>query len=528
MDIELPRLNGAELLARFGGDEAALRRYRMLAALLREGRPAGEVAQTFGVSRESLRRLRHAFRREGLAALRSRKRGGGHLARGSPLARAITQELQLDPGVPAALLWRRVQMRLIEEGLEAPRSTFYRLLAGLRDEDSDAASAGIPIRLIREALGALPEDPPLALGRSGLAGLLLPDEHDPLRRGRRLQDTLHAAITRLRPSEAGPVLDDPRWRHYLIVAGEYQTGEERAALAAALALSSSTYSRAKREALERLVALLPVVISELPPPAPPIALITPPPPPTIFDHEGELDLYIARLRRDGLAIIWGPTGVGKIDLAAMLAERLRARGQQIIWHTCRPPGADRDAGAHLLLALATALALDSRYELWNALNTPAPGDFARRLDLLAEALDGRHWTVIVANTHWLSGAEAGRVLNILTTAQQRRDIRLVLVGRGLPAWADAGRWPPLPFPSDTAARRAFLVRLAGEPLTPPPSNALDLAAIQERAADLLAALTAGRPAALPAEQAAAILAALRPLDALAAELRALLPAASAE
>jgi len=523
MDIELPRLNGAELLARFGSDEAALRRYRMLAALLREGRPAGEVAQTFGVSRESLRRLRHAFRREGLAALHTRKRGGGHLARGSPLAKAITQELQLDPGVPAALLWQRVQARLHEEGQDAPRSTFYRLLAGLRDEDSDAARAGIPIRLIREALGTLPEDPPLALGRSALAELLLPDEHDPLRRGRRLQDTLHAAIARLRLSEAGPVLDDPRWRHYLILAGEYQAGEERAALAAALALSSSTYSRAKREALERLVTLLPVVLNELPPSALPVALITPPPAPATFDREDELDLYIARLRRDGLAIIWGPTGVGKIDLAAMLAERLRARGQQIIWHTCRLPGAERDAGAQLLLALATALALDGRYELWNVLNTPAPGDFARRLDRLAEALDGRHWTVIVANTHWLSGAEAARVLSTLTAAQQRRDIRLVLVGRSLPVGADAGRWPPLPFASDTAARRAFLARLAGEPLTPPTPNALDLAAIQERAADLLSALTVGRPVALPSEQVEAILAALRPLEVLAAELRALPP-----
>jgi transposase len=525
MDIELPRLNGAELLARFGGDEAALRRYRMLAALLREGRPAGEVAQTFGISRESLRRLRHAFRREGLAALQTRKRGGGHLARGSPLAQAITQELRLDPGVPAALLWQRVQVRMREEGLDAPRSTFYRLLAGLRDEDSDEVSTGIPIRPIREALGALPEDPPLALGRSALADLLLPDERDSLRRGRRLQDTLRAAIARLRPSEAGPVLDDPRWRHYLIIAGEYQTGEERATLASALALSSSTYSRAKREALERLVTLLPVVLSELPPTAPPASLISPPPAPSTFEHEGELDLYIARLRRGGLAIIWGPTGVGKIDLAAMLAERLRARGQQIVWHTCRPPGADRDAGAHLLLALATALALDGNYDLWNVLNTPAPGDFARRIDLLASALDGRHWTVIVANTHWLTGAEATRVLNILTAAQQRRDIRLVLVGRHLPTWADPELWPPLPFAIDTMARRAFIARLAGEPLTPPDTT-LDLVAIHERTTDLLNALTIGRPAILSTEQAEALLAALRPIEALTIELRAQLPEAT--
>jgi hypothetical protein len=534
-DFELPRLSGTELIARFSGDEAALRRYRMLAALLREGRPAGEVARTFGVSRESLRRLRHTFRREGLAGLRSRKRGGGHFARGSPLARAITQELQLDPGVSAALLWQRVQARLLDEGHAAPRSTFYRLLAGLRDEDANVISAGIPLRLLREALGALAEDPPLALGRSGLAALLLPDEADPLPRGRRLQEALHAAIERLRPAEAGPVLDDPRWRHYLIIAGEYQTGEERAALVAALALSSSTYSRAKREALERLVALAPVALSELPPAAPPVSLITPPPEPEQFDREPELDLYITRLRRDGLALIWGPTGVGKIDLAAMLAARLRARGQQVVWHTCRPPtpgkvSDDRDAGLPLLMALATALSLDGRHELWNALHTFTPTNVGRRLDLLASAIEGRRWTVIVANTHWLTDAGAMRVLGILTKAQQRRDIRLVLIGRGLPAWADAARWPPLPFPSDTAARQEFLVRLAG---TPPdaesrrvegrPADALDLNAVRERANYLLAALAAARTGALPPEHVTALLAALHPMEALAAELRAARP-----
>jgi hypothetical protein len=356
---------------------------------------------------------------------------------------------------------------------------------------------------------------------------LLPDEDDPLRRGYRLQEALQAAIERLRPSEAGPVLDDLRWRHYLIIAGEYQTGEERAALITALALSSSTYSRAKREALERLVALTPVALSALPPAAPPVALIASPPEPETFDREAELDLYITRLRRDGLALIWGPTGVGKIDLAAMLATRLRARGQQVVWHTCRPPtsnrtGEDRDAGLPLLLALATALALDGRHELWNALRAFTPVDAAYRLELLARAIKDRRWTVILANTHWLTGAEAARVLELLTQAQQRRDIRLVLVGRGLPAWAEATRWPPLPFPSDMPARQAFLARLAGPAPESRrdgrPADALDLNALRERANYLLAALAAARTGALPAEQVDLLLAALRPITAAAAEL----------
>ena len=75
-DPDFPRLSSAELVSSFGGDQAALRRYRMLAALLREGRPPGEVARTFSVSRESLRRLRQAFERDGLADRGRASRGG--------------------------------------------------------------------------------------------------------------------------------------------------------------------------------------------------------------------------------------------------------------------------------------------------------------------------------------------------------------------------------------------------------------------------------------------------------------------
>ncbi|MFN8500984.1 helix-turn-helix domain-containing protein [Kouleothrix sp.] len=524
--MELPRLNSAELVSSFGNDQAALRRYRILAALLREGRPVGEVARTFGISRESIRRMRQAFEREGLAGLQSRKRGGGHLARESPLILAIRQELSVEPGMAAPLLWKRVQARLRAAGHAAPRSTFYRLLAQLRDADADAARE--PVRLLRDALADLLEDPPVALGRGELALLLLPDERDPLGRGRRLRDALRAAINRLRPAEAGPVLDDPRWRHYLIIAGEYETGEDRATLQEALALSTSTYSRAKREAIERLVALLPAALGDLPSAEPPEALIAPPPPADDFSHEAELDQYMARLRHGGLALIWGPAGVGKLALAATLAARLQARGQKVIWHTCRPPEAETNAGLRLLLALAAGLALEGRRDLWQAFGTGEAASLARRLDLLAEGLAGRRWTVIVAESQWLTGDEADRVLDVLTVAQARRDIRLALVGRSLPGWAEPERWPALPFPGDGAARRVFLARMADAPASlARPAKTL-AGTLRERVAELLAALPDELLADMPPEQLAQLLVALRPLDELAERLRAALRPPPAE
>jgi transposase-like protein len=505
---DLPRLSSADLTERFGADEAALRRYRMLAALLREGRPPGEVARTFGISRESLRRLREAYRTGGLAALRSRKTGGGHFARSSPLARALRHELAVNPGLSAGALWQRVQARLRAEGTDAPRSTFYRLLARLRDDDETPAAGTASLRLLREALAALPEDPPVALGRSELAALVVPDEADLNQRGRRLQAAMRAAIERLRPTdEAGPVLNDLRWRHYLIVAGEYEAGEDRAALQDTLALSASTYSRAKREALERLLALLPAAVESLPPP-PPSAAIFAPQTPSGADFDAELELYATTLRRDGIALVHGPDDEETADLAATLATRLQARGQTIVWHRARPADADFSPGHRLLRVLAAALAHDGERELWEILAAPAATPEIWHFDILAHALAGRHWTVVVADTHVLEGDAADQALDVLVTAREQRDIRLVLAGRTLPSWASPDVWPPLALPDETAARTALLARIAARTARPH-----DLApdAIRERAAELIAALTPDRLRELSPDQRAELLSAIAPL-----------------
>lgn len=520
---ELPRLSSADLAALFGDDVVALKRYRMLVALLREGRPAGEVARTFGVSRESLRRLRRTFARGSLEALQSRRRGGGHFVRGSPLAQALRQELSADPGVPASVLWQRVRARLREIGAPAPRSTFYRLLARLRDEESVPAEGSASMRLLREALGSLIEDPPLTLGRSQLAELLLPDERDPLLRGRRLAAALRSAIQRLRPAEAGPVLDDPRWRHYLIIAGEYEAGEERGDLQGTLALSASTYSRAKREALERLIALLPSVLDDtagekLGEGAP----AAPPPASEPHGREAELELYMARLRREGLALIWSPPDDHDepSELAAALAARLTERGQTVIWHACRPPapGEQHAAAPQLVATLAAALAHAGRRDLRDIAGAAPLGPAL--IERLAAALRGRYWTLVIAGCQWLAEDDAAGVLGTLLDARERRDIRLVLAGDALPAWADAERWPPLPDPDDAAARRLFFARLGGAPAARPSAMLPVLPALASAAQELADLLPPEAMARLSPEQRAQVLDALAPADELLKALRA--------
>ncbi len=516
-DLELPRLSSAELVARFGSDEAALRRYRILVALLREGRPPGEVARTFGISRESLRRLREAYRRGGLAALKSRKPGGGHFARGSPLARVLRQELAADPGVSAGVLWQRVHARLSAEGIAAPRSTFYRLLNRLRDDESAPSTGSASLRLLRDANGALAEDPPLALGRGELAALLLPGESDPLLRGRRLQDALRAAIEQLRPSdEAGPVLNDPRWRHYLIVAGEYEVGEARADLQEALALSTSTYSRAKREALERLLALLPAALDAQPPPLPPAALYAPPPP-SGADYEDELELCAAILRREGLAAIWRADEEEAVDVAASLAAQLQARGQTVVWHQARPAEAEASPGHRLLVALAAALAREGERELWDVLAAPGATPEVWHFDILAAALSGRHWTVVVAGTQHLEGIDADQALDVLASAREQRDIRLVLAGSSLPPWVGDEHRPQLPAARGAAGRQPHLARLADR--APRPEDETLLAVVRSRAAELIAALDPEVVRALPPWQHDELLAALDPIAELIERLR---------
>jgi hypothetical protein len=116
-------------------------------------------------------------------------------------------------------------------------------------------------RLVRSALMHLLEDPPLSLGSSQLAVGLFP-QLAVLQRGEMLQRALVSAIERLRPAQA-TTRDHQRSWPYLICRAEYLDGLGRREVEQRMAMSKSSYTRAKRQALDRIAALLPLIVVEI-------------------------------------------------------------------------------------------------------------------------------------------------------------------------------------------------------------------------------------------------------------------------
>jgi len=121
-------------------------------------------------------------------------------------------------------------------------------------------SKGAPsdLRTLRAALALLVEDRPFALGRSALARRMLPNERDVMERGWALADMLLLALAYLRPRHTVPP-NDRRWWPYLICSGEFIEGRSRGEMQVQLAISASTYSRAKHRGLEQIAATLPYI-----------------------------------------------------------------------------------------------------------------------------------------------------------------------------------------------------------------------------------------------------------------------------
>src|SRR5437773_8162737 len=159
----LPLLSESELLTHFGDDQAALRRYRLLHAVLIMGMTQREAADTHAVSERTVRNVLRSYSSgAGLESLRSRRarlrRQRGR--RASSVEQALATALAEEPAAGGDRLWHRAQELLGDDGAALSRRTAYRILSKLRAESDDDDDAPNSLRgVVRAALPLLPEDP---------------------------------------------------------------------------------------------------------------------------------------------------------------------------------------------------------------------------------------------------------------------------------------------------------------------------------------------------------------------------------
>jgi hypothetical protein len=444
--ITLSHLSETDLAELFGDDAGAIRRYRILQALLNDGKTQHEAALAFNVSERTIRNTLRVFTGSGqLESLRSRPAATRRHTdwRRQSYEQALAAALAEDPQAGGDRLWNRAR-ELIGGGQGLSRRTAYRLLAELRS-GARRDEPG-PAELLRSALPMLLEDPPLGLGSGPLARQLFPNETDPLLRGVQLQQVLREALSRLRP--AGEVTTiDRSWWPYLICVGEYEAGQARADIQIDLALSASTYSRAKRQGLDRLAAALPGIVEGMHEiPASAIARRLPRVPGFVGRRE-EQSYYAWRLQTEGRACIWGLPGSGKTALAAELAAEGQRYGQTIIWHTCR---VGRDASlAGVLRGLAQSLASAGDQSLWQILRQGAERPAgAALIEQLCERLAAHPAVIILDDVHHLE-ADTAALLAALEQLCTRGAARLLTISRNRP---EQGDWPWLPGLAEREAR----------------------------------------------------------------------------
>jgi hypothetical protein len=461
----LPHLSDDQLTQLFGGDAVAIRRYLILSSIFHSACTQREAALSRGVSERTVRNVLQAYSQNNtIESLRSRPVRGVRAPARQRLGseQALATALQEEPQAGGDRLWRRAQELLGDAGHRLSRRTAYRILERLRDEGSQPDTT--TDEHVRAALPLLLEDPPLSLGATGLARMLLPHEHDGLLRGAAIQQALRAALDRLRP--AGEVSTvDREWWPYLICIGEYESGQSRAELQKDLALSASTYSRSKRQGLARVAALLPALLDNLAlGSAPPVAHRLPRVVGFVGRHD-EQAYYAWRLQTEGRAYVWGLPGSGKTALATELAAEGQRFGQTILWHTCRPGRDTMLAG--VLRGLARELAAVGDTALWQALRGGAGEQQSNRelLDLLHTRLVAHPAVIVLDDAHRLD-PDTEPLMALLNELAASGSTRLLIVGRVGPEQID---WPALP---SLAERDARLLWIGSAPLAPDDWEAL--------------------------------------------------------
>jgi transposase len=445
----LPMLSEEDLAGLFGDDPDGLRRYRLLHAVLITGMTQREAAECNQISERTVRNVLRTYAGGGLEALRSRR--VQRQRTGSMAEQALLAALAQEPQAGGDRLWRLAQEQMSAAGASLSRRTAYRMLARLRAEEEEGEDDDAPNSLrsmVRSALPLLAEDPPLTLGASMLAQRLIADEDEPLLRGMLLQQAIRDALDQLRPPGAVSTIDRGWWP-YLICTGEYEAGQRRAELQEDLALSASTYSRAKRQGINTITALLPqIVIEKIEGPAA-LASQRLPRTPDFIGRRDEESYYAWRLQAEGVAHIWGLPGSGKTALAAELAAEGARYGQTILWHICNA-GPDATL-AGIIRGLAKALAAAGDDTLWREMrHTPGEAqDQGALLDLLCERLLARPSVVVLDDIHRADPQETEMLFDALADLVARHSTRLLLVGRKQIASLS---YPPLQGLSEHEAR----------------------------------------------------------------------------
>jgi len=454
-------LSETDLAALFDDDPEGLRRYSLLHAVLVQGMTQREAAIAAEVSERTVRNILRAYSQSGgLEALRSRPTTSRRRRDRRPAAieRALASALAEDPNAGGDRLWRRAQELLGDtDGTMLSRRTAYRILAQLRAERDDDAPDSLR-GAVKSALPLLAEDPPLTLGNSALAQRLLPADLDQLPRGLLLQEALRGALDQLRPAGSISTIDRSLWP-YLICMGEYEIGQSRAELQDDLALSASTYSRAKRLGIDRITATLPQIIERMIESPATLASQQLPRTPDFVGRRQEQSYYSWRLQTDGVAHIWGLPGSGKTALAAELAAEGHRYGQTIVWHTCR---AGRDSTLlGIIRGLAQALAGAGDELLWRELRQQPldEQDPNALLEMLSDRLLAGRAVVVLDDVHRADPEETAALLDALADLVVRRSSRLLLVGRNP---IESVSFPPLPGLIDSEAELLW----SGAPMLP--------------------------------------------------------------
>ena len=269
-------------------------------------------------------------------------------------------------------------------------------------------------------------------------------EADP---GRGLHDALLALIEQLQP--VGMMAStQAAWRRYRLLRLLYVERQPTPQIMAQLNLSRSTFFREQRTALSLLAAHLgdssaqpgtwtmpPTIGSSIPYTA------------DLVGRQRELQTCSALLAQEGLLVITGLAGAGKTTLAAALAQQAT---QQIpvLWLQFQPgyPTSLNSVLHEFAVHLANHGITDFRTLLaasttQDAPRSTAPGSHTflmPAVNFLQRLLQTRPMFIVMDNAHLVNDPLLIGFLELLCRQASPNGVRLLLVGRTQPAWAQHG------------------------------------------------------------------------------------------